>query len=156
MEASQLLVGLADGTAVSFKFKDDKDASGRVVSLKEEKVITLGELPVFLTACKAENKDALFACGSRASILSWENQTLQHSAVNLKVRLSYGFRMRDEVDQFQDIVAAAWLNTARFKSCLVLATPSGLLIGKVKEIDKMHIRSVGVSNFFGFCVWLIS
>ncbi|KAF7975350.1 hypothetical protein HWV62_9805 [Athelia sp. TMB] len=81
-EASQLLVGLADGTAVSFK--DHKDQSG-VISLEEDKVITLGELPVFLTACKAENKDAVFACGSRASILSWKKQSLQHSAVNLKI-----------------------------------------------------------------------
>lgn len=77
--APHLLVGLADGTVVSFKFADK--------SLQDKKVFSLGELPVFMKACMADDKPTVFACGSRASILSWEKETLQHSAVNLKVRV---------------------------------------------------------------------
>jgi hypothetical protein len=44
----------------------------------------------------------------------------------------------------QNIAAASRLNTSSFSSCLVLATPNGLLIGNVSDIDKLHIRSVSV------------
>lgn len=137
--APHLLVGLADGTAASFKYKNR--------SLQEKKLFSLGELPVFMSACKVENKHTVFACGSRASILFWDRETLQHSAVNLKVRIFRAISYRYGSDEFQDVAAASWLNTTRFPSCLVLATPSGLLIGTIKVIDKMHIRSVRECTF---------
>jgi len=37
---------------------------------------------------------------------------------------------------------ASCLNTESFPSCLILGNPTGLSIGRVKDLDKMHTRRV--------------
>ncbi|OSX59780.1 hypothetical protein POSPLADRAFT_1048255 [Postia placenta MAD-698-R-SB12] len=118
-----LLAGLADGTVVSFIFKDN--------DLKDKKVFALGNAPVALTTCTADGKTSIFASGSRASVLYWDRQRLHQSPVMLK-----------------DMARGASLNSAAFPSCLVLATSSSLTIGNVRGVDKMQIRTVplGLDN----------
>lgn len=72
-----LLVGLADGKVVSFTFRDRE--------LDDQQTFSLGDLPVSLNPCQVENRKAIFAYGSRSSILFWERETIQHSPVILKV-----------------------------------------------------------------------
>jgi DNA damage-binding protein 1 len=72
-----LLVGLTDGTVVSFAFQNKE--------LVDQNIFSLGELPVFLSPCQVDSRKTVITCGSRASILFWERETLHHSPVILKV-----------------------------------------------------------------------
>jgi DNA damage-binding protein 1 len=72
-----LLVGLTDGTAVSYAFRNKE--------LVDQNVFSLGDLPVLLSACQVDSRKTVFACGSRSSILFWEKEMLRHSPVILKV-----------------------------------------------------------------------
>lgn len=44
---------------------------------------------------------------------------------------------------FQNATVGSSLNTTGFPSCQILATPSSLVIGQTRGVDKMQIRSVG-------------
>lgn len=72
-----LLAGMADGTVVSFRFKEHE--------LKDEKVFALGTTPVSLATCKVDGRTSVFASGSRASVLFWDRHRLHQSPVMLKV-----------------------------------------------------------------------
>ena len=50
--------------------------------------------------------------------------------------------------QHQEISAAARLITNSFASSLIVASPTGLLIGQVRQLDRMHIRSVCQQGIF--------
>jgi len=76
-----LLVGLTDGTVVSYAMKSENEG----LKLVNQNIFSLGDLPVFLSACQVDSRKTVFACGSRASILFWERETLRHSPVILKV-----------------------------------------------------------------------
>jgi DNA damage-binding protein 1 len=76
-----LLVGLTDGTVVSYALKSENEG----FELVDQNIFSLGDLPVFLSACQVDSRKTVFACGSRASILFWERETLRHSPVFLKV-----------------------------------------------------------------------
>ncbi|KAG6831652.1 hypothetical protein H0H87_004602 [Tephrocybe sp. NHM501043] len=118
-----LLAGLTDGSVACFSWKDKQ--------LGDMKIIPLGHIPVTLTACQVDDKRAVFAAGNRATVLSWEKKRLHSSPIMMR-----------------DVVAVATLNTASYRSSLVLATSTALFIGRVEELDKMHIRtiSLGLDN----------
>ncbi|KAF8650163.1 hypothetical protein AX16_005397 [Volvariella volvacea WC 439] len=118
-----LVAGLADGSIVTFAWKDKQ--------LKDRKIVSLGHTPVALAPCMVEGNRAIFAAGYRAMMLSWDRKRLRYSPIMLK-----------------ETVAAAPLNTTAFPSALLLATPMGLHIGRVKDVDKLHIRSIpfGLDN----------
>ncbi|KZT11975.1 uncharacterized protein LAESUDRAFT_746751 [Laetiporus sulphureus 93-53] len=118
-----LLVGLTDGTLCSFSIKDDQ--------LHDKKVFALGSSPVSFTSCVVDGKPAIFASGSRASVLHWDRQRLHQSQVMVK-----------------GTVCATRLNASAFPSSLVLCTPSSLVIGKIRGADKMQIKTVplGLDN----------
>ncbi|TFK40691.1 CPSF A subunit region-domain-containing protein [Crucibulum laeve] len=124
-----LIAGLSDGSIAtySWKLKELKKEG----ELKDRKIVSLGHAPVTLTPCIVEGKPAVFAAGNRASILSWKKERLIHSPIMIK-----------------DVCAAFPLNTPTFSTSLVLATSSGLTIGRVRELDKMHVRSIpfGLDN----------
>ncbi|KAF8895272.1 CPSF A subunit region-domain-containing protein [Infundibulicybe gibba] len=88
-----LLVGLSDGSLVTFSWKDNQ--------LKDRKITSLGDLPVSITACEVEGKRSVFASGNQATVLSWENKRLRLSPIMLK-----------------NIVAASRINTRTFGRCV--------------------------------------
>ncbi|KAG6878094.1 hypothetical protein C0993_012421 [Termitomyces sp. T159_Od127] len=120
-----LLAGLSDGTVAYFIWKNKQ--------LSDRKIVPLGHIPVSLSACQIDGKRSVFAASNRATVFSWEKKRLHNSPIMLR-----------------DIVTAAPLNTATFQSSLVLATPMTLFIGRVRDLDKMHIRTVplGLDNPF--------
>jgi DNA damage-binding protein 1 len=75
-----LLAGLSDGTVATFAFRNKK--------FQEEKITSLGDSPVSLTACEVEGRRTVFACGSRVSIFCWEKKRLHQSSLLLKVHSS--------------------------------------------------------------------
>jgi DNA damage-binding protein 1 len=130
-----LLAGLANGTVASFRWKDKQ--------LTDKKIIPLGHAPVNLTPCQVEGRHAVFAAGNRATVLSFENKRLVHSPIMLKASHT-NVLGEFNINEPQDISSAARLNTPTFASSLILATPTGLFIGRVQGLGKLHIRSVCV------------
>ncbi|THV04459.1 hypothetical protein K435DRAFT_649225 [Dendrothele bispora CBS 962.96] len=114
-----LLAGLADGTLVTMTWIRNE--------LHSVKVVSLGAGPVCLSADEVQGKRTVLAAGSRSVMVSWEKSGLHYSPVTLK-----------------DVVTAQRLNSKHYPSSLLLANPSGLFIGKVKQLDKMHIRSTSL------------
>ena len=74
-----LLCGLTDGSVTSLVW----DNSQR---LRDMKNVSLGTLPVCLSACQVNGKNAVFAAGTRASLLSWDKRHLTFSPVISRVR----------------------------------------------------------------------
>ncbi|KAJ3557088.1 hypothetical protein NM688_g1656 [Phlebia brevispora] len=114
-----VVAGLADGSVACFTLKDNE--------LKDMKLFPLGTAPVSLTPCDIDGKRAVFANGSRSSVLYWDKQRLRQSHVMVK-----------------NVTAGASLNTEVFPSCQILSTPSSLIIGQIRGVDKMQIRSVSL------------
>ncbi|KIN94881.1 hypothetical protein M404DRAFT_17165 [Pisolithus tinctorius Marx 270] len=112
-----LLVGLVDGTVVSFAYKDN--------ALVDMKLISVGVLPLSLHPVVVNGKSGVVACGSRASVLGWEKGRLVHSPLMIK-----------------DVNAAAYVNTRTYPASVVLAGMESLVIGAVTSFEKIHVRSV--------------
>ncbi|KAG6903292.1 hypothetical protein C0995_000187 [Termitomyces sp. Mi166 len=120
-----LLAGLSDGTVAYFAWKDQQ--------LSDRRIVPLGHVPPSLSACQIDGKRTVFAAGNRATVFSWEKKRLHNSPIMMR-----------------DVVTAVPLNTATFRSSLVLATPTALFIGRVQDLAKKHIRSIplGLDNPF--------
>ncbi|KAJ7695700.1 mono-functional DNA-alkylating methyl methanesulfonate N-term-domain-containing protein [Mycena rosella] len=114
-----LFAGLGDGSLVYFPWNEQAHALG------EPKLASLGNLPVCLTPCVVDGKKALLAAGSRAMVLSWERERIHNSPVVLK-----------------EVIAAAQIHTEHYQTSLILANESALFIGRVRDVDEMHIRSI--------------
>jgi DNA damage-binding protein 1 len=72
-----LLIGLTDGSIASFVYKDDQ--------LLDQKLVSIGSLPVSIRSCRIGTKQTVLACGSRTAILFWEKERLIYSPLILKV-----------------------------------------------------------------------
>ena len=134
-----LLVGLADGTLVTYALKDG--------TLHNRKQSSLGNAPASLSVCTIDGKTVVLASGTRSSILFLDRQRVRPSPVSVKVSSTplhsrQGWLTRRSPEQ--DMIRGVTLNTAMFPSCLAIATSSSLLIGNVRGLDKMQIRSVRV------------
>ncbi|GJE83978.1 DNA damage-binding protein 1 [Phanerochaete sordida] len=112
-----VVAGLVDGTVACIGFRNNE--------LREQKLFSLGVVPVSLSVVKIDAKRAVFATGSRAAVFYWDKQRLRQSPVMLK-----------------NITVGVGLNTAAYPSCEILATPSSLVIGQIRGVDKMQIRSI--------------
>lgn len=75
-----LLVGLVDGSLATFTFQNG--------TLGDQKLVSIGNLPVTMHTCRIRDRPTVFACGGRTSILFWERERLQHSPLMLKVCIS--------------------------------------------------------------------
>ncbi|KAL1748361.1 mono-functional DNA-alkylating methyl methanesulfonate N-term-domain-containing protein [Schizophyllum fasciatum] len=118
-----LIAGLANGAVVTYALRDGVT--------RDRKVVSLGSAPVSLTVYHSEEGEPMvFAAGQHAALWSWEKKRLHHAAVMLR-----------------DIAATAFLTTPKFKDALVLASRAGLTVGRVREVDKMHIRTIPLGGY---------
>ena len=132
-----LLIGLVDGSLATFPFQNG--------TLGDQKLISIGTLPVTMHTCRIRDRSTVFACGNRTSILFWERERLQHSPLMLKVRIITSLQCYPgsaSAARIQDISAATELNTVAYPSSVILASSDSLVIGAVANFDKLHIRSV--------------
>ncbi|KAI0766387.1 CPSF A subunit region-domain-containing protein [Trametes elegans] len=118
-----VLAGLADGSVVTYALRDGQ--------LHDRKVSSLGDAPVSLSLCTIDGRTVVFASGARANVLYWDRQRVRPSPVGIKY-----------------MVKGVTLNTVHYPSCLAIATSSALLIGNVRGVDKMQIRTIplGLDN----------
>ena len=72
-----LIVSLANGKVVLYPFS--KDALG------ERKEALLSDCPLSLSKCEVNGQTALLASGTRSALFYWAKETLNHSAVLIKV-----------------------------------------------------------------------
>lgn len=114
-----LVCGMANGSFAHFAWKP------ATKTLVDKKVVSLGNAPVHLSVCEVDGKRAIFAAGNRATVLALDKQKLSHSPVMLK-----------------DITAACRINSETFPDCLLLAGYHGLTIGKVRDLNKLNIRTI--------------
>ncbi|KAJ7688236.1 mono-functional DNA-alkylating methyl methanesulfonate N-term-domain-containing protein [Mycena olivaceomarginata] len=73
-----LLAGFGDGSFVSFSWNVQER------TLTEPNLTSLGDLPVHFTPCRVNGKEAVFAAGSRAMVLTWQRDSIHQSPVILK------------------------------------------------------------------------
>ncbi|KAG1743291.1 CPSF A subunit region-domain-containing protein [Suillus paluster] len=118
-----LLVGLTDGSVASFVYRNDQ--------LLDQKLVSIGSLPVLMRSCKIGTRQTVLACGSRTAILFWEKERLTYSPLILK-----------------DVTAAAEFSTRAYPSSVILSNSDDLILGNVNNFDKLHIRSIplGLDN----------
>lgn len=118
-----LICGLVNGCVASSVW----DSQGE--ELSDLKIISLGALPVCLTPYKVNGKNGVFAAGSRATLISWDNRHLSFSPVFTR-----------------DTLGATVLNTTAFHSSLLLSKPTEVLIGQINDANRLHIRQVALGR----------
>ncbi|KAF9454820.1 hypothetical protein P691DRAFT_716708 [Macrolepiota fuliginosa MF-IS2] len=118
-----LLAGLSDGSVATFSWHEEQ--------LKDRKVVSLGHAPVALITCVVEGVRTVLATGNRAVVFAHERNRLVHSPILLK-----------------NIVSATPVNSPSLPTSLVVASEEGLHIGRIKDLNKLHIRSIpfGLDN----------
>lgn len=119
-----LLAGLANGTVVSFVWSGNQ--------FTDMKLVALGSGPVELSPNKiGDGTRAVLAVADKTMVISCPKGRLQYSHIILR-----------------DVSAAALLNSDDYPSTLILANANGLAIGRVKDLDKLHIQSIplGLDN----------
>lgn len=76
-----LMIGTADGTVVYSLFV--KGTIGEMTM----KTIALGDSPISLNVCVADRTPAILASGSRNAIFTWNEDTINHSPLLIKVEV---------------------------------------------------------------------
>ncbi|KAJ7579305.1 CPSF A subunit region-domain-containing protein [Mycena floridula] len=122
-ERAYLFGGLLDGSVVSFVCEKGETNLDR--SLKDMKTVSLGTLPVCLAACQANDQKAVFAGGSRGTLVAWDKSRITFSPVMVN-----------------DVTSACAFHTNSFSSSLIVSTTDSVFIGRVKGLNKLNIQSV--------------
>ena len=133
-----LMVGLADGTAVSQAY------NALEYKLQPPNVSTLGGAAVHLTPYDIDGRRCVFACGNIGEVYYWNNTRLQRSPISLKVVCScepveYTMPISDES---QDATWASTFRPRRGTSCLLLSSPTQVTFGRITHTNQVSIRSV--------------
>ncbi|CAF5122900.1 unnamed protein product, partial [Rotaria sp. Silwood1] len=114
--------------------------------LYERKKVALGTKPTTLTICQrtdlspntitssssndpSTQRTVLFACSDRPSVISSSNTKLVFSAVNLR-----------------EIVCMCSFHSEFYGPSLTLVTDMGVILGRIDDIQKLHVRSLGLGE----------
>ncbi|KAL0066188.1 hypothetical protein AAF712_006813 [Marasmius tenuissimus] len=116
-----LVAGLSNGHVVTFS------CLGKEKELKDMKIIPLGSTEISLAPYQVEERRTVVATGNKSGILEWDKSRLRHSPVMLK-----------------DINSVSAFNTNSYPGSLILTTYSSIHIGRIKDINKMHVRGVSL------------
>lgn len=137
-----VIISLADGPIVYY-FLDYEQGI-----LYERKKVALGTKPTTLTVCQRADltlnsssssssmpvdstiqRTVLFACSDRPTVISSSNSKLIFSAVNLR-----------------EIVCMCSFNSEFYGASLTLVTDTGVILGRIDDIQKLHVRSVNLGE----------
>ncbi|MBN3276002.1 DDB1 protein, partial [Polyodon spathula] len=97
--------------------------------LSDRKKVTLGTQPTVLRTFRSLSTTNVFACSDRPTVIYSSNHKLVFSNVNLK-----------------EVNYMCPLNSEGYPDSLALANNSTLTIGTIDEIQKLHIRTVPLSE----------
>jgi DNA damage-binding protein 1 len=117
-----LLIGLGNGTLISYT--TDFAEPTPVVSNRQE--VCLGSRPLSFSCFQNEGALCVFVCGDRPTVIysRRNNDSLLYSAVNIS----------GEVNSMTPF------NSALCPNCLAMSSETGLLIGSVDSLNKIHIQ----------------
>lgn len=139
-----LLVALGDGylltyslnaeaasLAVQSKDPDVQDAMNKAPIVSERRKLSVGTQPADLSIFKSRGADHVFAACDRPTVVyaATGGGKLLISNVNL-----------------QEVTRVCGFDTEAFPDCLAIATESGLHLGAVDEIQKLHITTVPLNE----------
>ncbi|KAK9843115.1 hypothetical protein WJX74_007214 [Apatococcus lobatus] len=116
---SHLLAGLGDGHLFNFHLDPSTAA------LENRRKLSLGTKPITLKPFRSKGATHVFAASDRPTVIYSSNKKLLYSNVN-----------EGEVNFMCPF------NSSSFPESLALAKETGLTIGNMDEIQKLHIRSV--------------
>ncbi|DBA79836.1 TPA: hypothetical protein ACH3X2_007673 [Trebouxia sp. C0005] len=114
-----LLCALGDGHLFTFHI------DAQTGELSERKKLSLGSKPITLKTFQSNGVEHVFAASDRPTVIYSSNKKLLYSNVN-----------ENEVNVMTSF------NSASFPDSLAIAKESGLTIGSIDEIQKLHIRAV--------------
>lgn len=134
--ASYLFVGLGDGSMISYSYRTDTGSQVRI-DKSSKRVISLGSRPVSITRIAtggSENDgippmEAVLIASNRCTIASRERGKLAFANANAK-----------------DATGACTFNHSTYTNALVLASPTGIQIGKIDSLQKLHIRTIRLGD----------
>jgi DNA damage-binding protein 1 len=126
-----VFVSLADGPIICYLLDIEQGL------LYERKKVPLGTKPTTLTIChqtdfssiSTNSRTVLFACSDHPSVISSSNNKIVFSSVNLR-----------------EIVCMCSFNSEYYGSSLTLVTDMGVLLGRIDDIQKLHVRSLGLGE----------
>lgn len=125
-----LVVSLADGSIIYFSLNRENGF------LHERRKIALGTKPTTLAVCQyadstsSSNSDrVLIACTDRPTVISSSNGKLIFTAINLR-----------------EIVTICSLNSSFFGPSLTLVNENGLILGRIDDLQKLHVRSLPLAE----------
>ncbi|UJR27073.1 hypothetical protein I4U23_008375 [Adineta vaga] len=126
-----VFISLADGPILYYLLNPEQGI------LFDRKKVSLGTKPTTLTICQHpdlssimnHSRTVLFACSDHPSVISTVNNKLIFSSVNLR-----------------EIVCMCSFNSELYGACLTLVTDMGVILGRIDDIQKLHIRSLGLGE----------
>jgi DNA damage-binding protein 1 len=119
-----VFVSLADGPIVYYLLDIERGL------LYERKKVPLGTKPTTLTIChQTDSSSILFACSDHPTVISSSNNKLVFSSVNLR-----------------EIVCMCSFNSKYYGSSLTLVTDMGVILGRIDDIQKLHVRSLSLGE----------
>ncbi|CAF0840644.1 unnamed protein product [Didymodactylos carnosus] len=128
-----VVVSLADGPIIYYLLDVEQGL------LYERKKVSLGTKPTTLTLCRNETspndsshstqRTVLFACSDRPSVIYSSNQKLVFSCVNLR-----------------EVTSMCSFNSELYGPTLTLVTENGVVIGKIDDMQKLHVRTINLGE----------
>ncbi|KAI9202714.1 mono-functional DNA-alkylating methyl methanesulfonate N-term-domain-containing protein [Polychytrium aggregatum] len=119
-----VIVALGDGSLINYAFDPSTN------TLSDKKRARLGNRPVNLCQFRSNGKDHIFASCDRPTVISGTpHRKLGYSTVNAK-----------------EISSVCSFSTPLFPGALAMATTTGLKIGLIDEIQKIHIQKVSLDE----------
>ena len=117
-EVLYLMVGLGDGTLIIYTL------SLLDGTVSDRRVVTLGTKAISLQQFQHGGHTCVFATGDRPTVVHGHNKKLMFTVVN--------------VGESTDL---ARFHSELFPNCLALASPQGLLVGAIDDIQRLHVQS---------------
>ncbi|KAG4304033.1 hypothetical protein PORY_002556, partial [Pneumocystis oryctolagi] len=118
-----ILVGMGDGTLLSYSLDDFKSI------LVEQKVTTIGTLPINLSKFIASNGMNVFAISDHPVIIYGNNGKLSFSSVNLR-----------------DVTCISSFISSSFSSTIVVVSENIIKIGSINSFQRLQIQTVSLGE----------
>jgi len=125
-----LLIGSRDGTLTTYSLPDTTSPP------TDKKIVSLGTQPLRLFSLSIPNRQLIFAASDRPTLLHVPSTPSTHSTQKLVLSAL----------SLRDVLFLTPLSHPAYPDSLVIATKEGFRIGKMDQMSKLQVRSVGMPN----------
>lgn len=124
-----LLIGSRDGTLTTYSVS---------TTLSEKKTVSLGTQPLQLFPLSTPSRQLIFAASDRPTLLHVPASNTKRDASKQNLVLS--------ALSIRDVLSLTPLSHPAYPDSLVIATKEGFRIGKMDQMSRLQVRSVGMPN----------